>query len=89
MPVLPITIETPAVGGQGQPFDGLPSTDEERAEGPAAADAGESAVGGNSARYASDRIRPIRICRVTGKLRRIRYHVVLHSNSMLANLPKI
>jgi hypothetical protein len=33
MPILPITIETPAVGGQGQPFDGLPSTDEERAEG--------------------------------------------------------
>jgi hypothetical protein len=38
MPILPITIETPAVGGQGQPFDGLPSTDEERAQEQAARD---------------------------------------------------
>jgi hypothetical protein len=37
----------------------------------------------------TSRIRRIRIRRFTGKLRRIRYHVALHSNSMLANLPII
>ena len=41
------------------------------------------------ARSRTRRIRQVRIRRITSKLRRMRYHVVLHSNSMLANLPII